>query len=307
MKTYSGADISDALFNVGLRPDDILFLSLRSYTLGKLHGAVNTDQFCRIFLNSILDVIGKNGTLVVPTYTQHIARFGMEYSHEDTAAITGIFPEFIRKHADSVRSFHPVFSLAAIGGRSRELMESVGASGFGAESPYDRLFKTEGFCACLGFEFSEGHLLHGAHYIESTYGVPYFYNKLLDIEVFKNGKKVDSLFTINVRYYDFEIKNNFDRYLNRMQERGRVKQAPLGASNLYVCKFKDQLREGYELLKEDVYAFLESAPKWRKGEIPFEGPVVKLIDEDLVSANWSGYTLNKKGAFRGIERGKLGQ
>ncbi len=307
MKGYSGADLSNALCDAGLREGDILFLTVRAYTLGKLHGAENADQFCRMYLNAIFDVIGQRGTLVVPTYSQQVARFGMPFIHEETPAITGVFSEFVRKQAGAVRSLHPVFSLAAIGGRARELMESVGTSGFGAESPYDRLFKTDGFCACLGFEFNEGHLVHGAHYIESTYGVPYFYNKLLDIEVFSEGKKIDSVFTLNVRYYDFDIKNSFERFLNRMRERGFVNQVPLGAGILYACKFKDQLREGYELLKEDVYAFLENAPKWRSGEIPSEGSIFKLSDEELASANWSGYTLNKRGSFRGIERGGLGQ
>jgi aminoglycoside 3-N-acetyltransferase len=262
------------------------------YTVGRLEGCKTTQSYNEAYLDALLKVIGDQGTLVVPTYTQQVGMFGLPYVHEETSSLSGVFSEYIRTLPLSVRSFHPVFSLTALGKYSQEICGEVGMSGFGARSAYDHLFSQGGFSVCLGFQNEKnGKMVPGVHYIETTYGVPYFYNKILRAEVYKDHKPCDNVFTLNVRYTDFQITYNFSRFVNELRNQGHLESRPVGDSLLYCSRFEDQRRVGYDLLSSDVYSFLENPPVWNEGVIPFEGPLKKMSPEEAKKINWNGYNL----------------
>jgi aminoglycoside 3-N-acetyltransferase len=292
MKSYSTDDITTALKDTGVQEGDLVFFALRAFTVGRLKGAYSKEVFCRMYLDSILNVIGDEGTLVVPTYSQQVGRFGLPYIHEETQTLNGIFSEFIRTQPQSVRSFHPVFSLSAFGPDAKHLFGNVGVNAFGINSAYDRIFKRGGHCICLGFEYNLGFIVYGTHYVECTYGVPYFYNKVLDAEVYKDGKRSDKVFVLNVRYTDFDIEHDFIKYMDALLNRGLLYSIPVGDSILYSTRLENQLNVGYELLDEDVYAFLKSPPVWKKGVRPFDGPPDKIDSRHTDKINWDGFLLN---------------
>ena len=293
VKTYSDKDIRDALEAAGVKKGDLIFFFVRLHTLGRIEGCTSKEAFCEAYLRAIFDVIGEKGTLVVPTYSQQIGRFGVPYDHKNTPTLCGVFSEFIRTYPSAVRSFHPVFSLTALGGHANEICGNVGVNAFGAKSAYDNLFKRGGHSICLGFEYATGHIVAGAHYIECSYGVPYYYNKIVQAEVYKDGKRCDKVFTINVRYLDFGVKNSYKKFIEELDGQGHVQSRPIGGGMLYSSDLKQQLEVGYELLSEDVYSFLESPPVWKEGDIPFEGPLKKLNAEDAEKMNWSGFILHE--------------
>jgi len=291
MISYTKKDIRDALESVGVKNGDLIFLSISLFSIGTLKRCKTKTEFNQTYLDAILNVIGKKGTLVVPTYSQQVGRFGLPYIHEETPALTGVFPEFIRQHHDSIRSLHPVFSLTALGYCAEEICGDVSTSGFGANSAYDKMFKQGGHAICLGFDYESGHIVTGAHYIECSYGVPYYYNKIVRANVYRDGKRSDKVFTLNVHYIDFDIKYNFRGYVEAICRRNLLRSHPVGSSIMYSSLLEDQLKIGYELLSEDIYALLEHPPRWREGVIPFEGPGERFKGKDLRKVNWSGFRL----------------
>ena len=293
MKTYSVQDIRNALETVGVKKGDLVFFFLRLHTLGKMQDCTTKEALNNAYLEAIFDIIGKKGTLVVPTYSQQVSTFGIPYSHEETPTLCGVFSEFIRTYPGAVRSFHPVFSLTAIGYHANEICGDVSVNAFGAGSAYDNLFKHDGHSICLGFKYEKGHIVTGAHYIECSYGVPYYYNKIVRAEVYKNKNRCNKVFTINVRYVDFEIVNDYKRFVEELDRQGFLRSCPVGNGILYSNRFKDQLKVGYGLLSEDVYVFLKHPPVWKDGVIPFEGPPEKLDSKDVEKMNWSGFLLHR--------------
>ena len=293
MKTYSIKDIKSALEAVGVKKGNLVFFFVRLHTLGKMDGCTSKEALGEAYLRAIFDVIGKKGTLVVPTYSQQVARFGIPYNHENTPTLCGVFSEFIRTYPGAIRSFHPVFSLTALGYHANEICGNVGVNAFGAKSAYDNLFKYDGHSICLGFRYEKGHIVTGAHYIECSYGVPYYYNKIVKAKVYKNGRCCDEIFTINVRYADFGIVNNYKRFVEEFDRQGFLCSCPVGNGMLYSSRLKQQLKVGYELLSEDVYSFLEHPPVWKEGAIPFEGPPERLSTQDAEKINWSGFLLHQ--------------
>ncbi|NQU85229.1 MAG: hypothetical protein HQ541_05665, partial [Mariniphaga sp.] len=134
-----------------------------------------------------------------------------------------------------------------------------------------------------------------AHYIECSYAVPYYYNKIARVDVYKDGKRSEKVFTLNVRYIDFDIKHNFLRYIEAIRRRDLLRSHSVGSSILYSNRLEDQLDIGYELLSEDVYALLEHPPCWKEGVIPFEGSSERLEGKDLQKVNWNGFRLQAWG------------
>ena len=49
------------------------------------------------------------------------------------------------------------------------------------------------------------------HYAEAVFGVPYYYNKLLDVLVYHNGEQLKKTFCANVRYLNLNVEYDIDK------------------------------------------------------------------------------------------------
>ncbi len=281
MKSYSKSDIIRVFKQLGVKTGDTVFFTARIAVVGRLADAHSADEFCRIYQQAIFEVIGPSGTLVMPTHTPQIGRFGLDYIHEETPTPSGILNEFLRKQPGAVRSFHPVFSLTAFGEKAAVICNAQSTSGFGVGSAYGNLFENGGVAVSLGFEPNSGHLVTGAHYLETTYGVPYYYNKILDASVYRDGKRLDKIFVLNVAYRSFAVEPDYGLYTETLRREGLLRQAVLGDAVMYASDLKDQLSIGYRLLAENVYAFLKRPPQFKAGVIPLEG--WKMEGEGILS------------------------
>ncbi len=287
MTSYSSSDLTEAFKRAGIKNGDTLFLSARLSALGRLEGANSSQSFCQKIFDAIFEILGNNGTLVVPTYTQQVGCFGTPYIHESTPTPYGEFYEFIRKKENAVRSFHPVFSLTAVGAKAEAICGNVDTSAFGMNSAFGYLFRHGAKSASLGFEYLDGNIVKGAHYIEATYGVPYYYNKVVTSEVYRDGEKTQKVFVLNVGYREFEIQLDYSRFIETLNSRGMLRAVKIGDAVLFASDLHDQKKIGYELLSEDVYSFLKCSPQFVRGRIPFEG-------REAVSdapKNWAGLVL----------------
>jgi aminoglycoside 3-N-acetyltransferase len=106
----------------------------------------------------IQKVIGAGGTVVFPTYPNHLIS-SYEYLLEKkvfdvrrTPSYTGILTEFARRQRQAVRSLHPTKSVCAIGPAARELTASHHLSPYpyDTNSPYYKLIAHRGKIVGLG-------------------------------------------------------------------------------------------------------------------------------------------------------------
>jgi len=128
------------------------------------------------------------------------------------------------------------------------------------------------------------------HLIETAFGVPYYYNKIVDANVYANGTLVDKTFVINVRYLDFDIKFNFRKFIDHLSDIGAIHSALFGRGTMHAVAAKTMFDEGIFLLKSDIYAFLDNPPAFKPGQIPFEGPGQRL--DPSKEKNWTGMSLS---------------
>jgi aminoglycoside 3-N-acetyltransferase len=239
--------------------------------------------------SALHSVIESSGTLVVPTFTQQVGRFGLPFILEETESLTGIFGEYVRMRSDSVRSLHPVFSVAAVGLRAHEICDDVSTAAFGVDSAFDRMVRMDAKAVCMGFDYYSGHIVSLMHLVETAFAVPYYYNKLVYSPVFANGVLVARPFIINVKYINMNCSFDYKRYIDTLDHSGTIRTATIGRGEIHAVDARVMFDTGISLLKADLYAFLAHPPEFRKGEIPMDGPTD--FGGTFKNINWAGYHL----------------
>lgn len=291
MQTYRKNELTSALAQSGLGDGDLVYLSTRLFNLGHMADSTNRRDFLEKIFDSIRAVIGPLGTIVVPTFTQQVSDYGAEYVHETTPCQTGLFGEYIRGLETSVRSLHPVFSVAANGPLAKDICHDVSPVAFGTDCAFDRIIQLGGKSTCIGFGRESGQIVSLMHFVETSFAVPYFYTKFVDAHVFASGERVNRNFFINVKYLDFDISFSFLRYISELRNAGLVGHASLGGGDIFTTDGRKLYDVGINLLKKDVYAFLKSPPTFVPGRIPCDGLSVKNSDYKGVN-NWIGLGLS---------------
>lgn len=136
-------------------------LRLRSGDLVYVHSGMDglnlSFPFYRI-LFLIQDVIGKEGTVVFPTYPNHrISSYewlkqGNVFDVRRTPSYTGILTEFARRQRKAIRSLHPTKSVCAIGPEAKGLTATHHLSPYPYDtlSPYYKLIAGGGKIVGLG-------------------------------------------------------------------------------------------------------------------------------------------------------------
>ncbi len=297
MKSISAFDIVESLRAAGLLSGESVFLYTDLRFPGFINEAKSRDQLCEIYLNSLTEVIGSSGTIIVPTYSTQVARFDLDFIYEETETPMGIFPEFIRNRSESVRSLHPLFSLTALGPMSEFICGNNGVSSHGLDSPFDRMLKNGAKILSIGLPAD--YAVGIAHHLESACGLPYVYNKLLKWKVISKGVISERRYFACVRYPEFmKIRYQLGPFAEQVEKNGGLGKAPLGGAMVYLTDYQDTFRMGAEILKDDPYIFLEKEPVFVYGKVPFDGPttsfdrISKQNDMDkLNTMNWSGYYL----------------
>jgi len=118
-------------------------------------------------VGALLEAVGRDGLLVVPTFTYVSERF----DPATTPGRTGAISEALRQRDGAVRSLHPFYSVAAIGSDARVLCEGhEELAGTAESSPLDRLAEMGGLVLLLG----TGHVVNTTvHVGEFRAAVPY--------------------------------------------------------------------------------------------------------------------------------------
>ena len=242
------------------------------------------EAILEFFLAAFTEVLGTKGTLCVGTSFEDYARYGVPFVLEQSPSRQGAFSEYIRTRPGAIRSLHPIVSVTALGPHASAICGGPHYEGFGYESAWGRLHRSNAKIVALGLGIEREGGTTFFHYLERLYGVPYQYVKVYDTPVFSQGKEVEGDFSLSVRYLDFGILNNTLRFKRRLVERGLANCVPVGAGQMMVSSCEGIIDEGMICLNEDRYFLLESKPTFRRGEIPFDGntgEMLKVVDKGL--------------------------
>jgi len=182
MHDYDREQLAAAFRRIGLREGDSVFVHSNIGLLGVPKGGLVKETIFDTVFGAFTDVIGKEGTLIVPTFTFSFAK-SQPYDPDATPSTSGMFTEMFRRLPQARRSSDPMFSVAAIGRRAREFTDDVPIECFGQKSFFDRLMKTNGAICNIGIPPGSTFI----HYVEQSLNVPYRFKKLFTGQLIKDG------------------------------------------------------------------------------------------------------------------------
>jgi aminoglycoside 3-N-acetyltransferase len=165
-RVTTAAELTVELHRVGIRAGDNLILHSSLKSLGRVDGGAPA------VVDAVLDAIGPDGNLMVPTFTYSMPMWKAEpFDIRATKSRVGAITEAVRMHPLALRSFHPTHSVAVIGPDAEAIIRNhLHATPIGLESPFGRMRERGARILMLGTTQDTNSSLH---YCEVASGLPY--------------------------------------------------------------------------------------------------------------------------------------
>ena len=267
--SFGFEEIVRALRDTGIQKGDTVKVYSRLFTLGVPSGVGSVAEVPDLYLRALQEVLGREGTLVVPTYTTSFGRFGKPFVLEESPSEMGKFSEHVRTRPGALRSLHPIHSVAALGPKASLLTKDHPRWNVGHDTIWERLRRERARVVTLGLPARQ--CMTVVHHIESLVCAPYVYHKILRGEVMAGGERVGHDFVMSVRYLRFGIAWDLTRLENVLLQEGHLKKTPLGEDAVWSVPFQAVFDACLAGLRKDPYYILEKPPTFVQGEIPLDG------------------------------------
>jgi len=235
-------DIKARLRELGLADGDAVVVHSSLKSFGEVEGGADT------VVDAILEVIGAEGTLAVPTFNFEPGIF----DHAQTPSITGKITEAVRARPDAIRSHHPTHSVTAIGRLAQIVTEGhEKVNPFGRGSALYKLLQANTKILQLGTTHTTNSMIHVA---EEVAGVPYL-ERTRNVGIrMPNGEVI----------YKWIRRPGCSRGFNAieepLQEKGAIRQVKIGDCTARLMTARAVVDAAIELLKSDIEALLCDIP-----------------------------------------------
>jgi aminoglycoside N3'-acetyltransferase len=242
-------ELEKALAAVGVQKGDGLLVHSALQFLGKPEGGED------MYLETLFDVLGPEGTIAVPTFNFAFAR-GEDFDRLATASEgMGVFSELVRLHTKAHRTRHPMQSLALIGALAEDLAERNTPSAFDDGSAFDGLLQNEFKLLLLGADIQAASMLH---YSEQRAAVPYRYWKDFKGKVRFDDKWQLATYKMFVRDLDIDPQLILAPIQAALEDAGQWAQESLTFGHISLCTLADFVAATDRLLAEDPWAIVSN-------------------------------------------------
>jgi len=238
--------IKDGLRKLGLGKRNLLIVHSSLSSFGYVEGGADT------VIDAIIEVIGKEGTLMVPTFT-----YSSVFYPQKSPSKNGRITETLRLRKDAIRSWHPTHSVAAIGQDAEKLTtDHIKVRAMGKDSPIDRLAKKGGYVLLLGVDHTTNSAIHiGEAYADVPYlNLPYAFPQAVVID--NKGKK-----TVVKLFKQPGCSHGFGKLEKHLRDRKLIKDGIIGNAQVQLIKTQDVIDTVVQILKDDPTALLCDNPK----------------------------------------------
>lgn len=226
---------------LGLESGSTVVVHSSLSSLGRVTGGAET------VVDALLDAVGPDGTVGVPTFT----RYDEPYDPDASPSTTGAITEALRRRDDAVRSPHPTKSVAAIGPKAQSLLvDHDPANSLGPNSPLHRLLDPDGRILLLGVDHTTNSAIHVA---ERLTGAPYR-DQVAKTETLIGGERRE------VAVNKVHCSRGFEVVRPLAERAGIVSRGRIGDANARLLDGEALLSLVVELLEAEPGALLCSVP-----------------------------------------------
>lgn len=217
------------------------------------------DRWCAFLFEHIMEALGPHGTLLVGTFSYSCGNPEIPFVVEENRSEIGPFTNWVRQQHQSIRSLHPIFSVAGIGPNAADILTNTGGAAFGPCSPFGRLAPHGARFVNLGIPFRQS--LTYVHHLEQCYGCNHRYHKTFSGVVVQNGRKVEREFLGYMRWRGVDAGVDVGPMEEALKKAGLLREVSQPRLFGQSAQAIDIDHIGYQMLIEDSRAF--STPKIR--------------------------------------------
>lgn len=215
-------------FHLGLEENDTVFISsdLKNFALKTRKEGKSIDV--NLFIDNLQKIV-KNGTIVIPVYTDYLKDNGI-FDYQKSKPSTGAISNRVLRRKDFIRTTDPLHSVCVWGRHQEEIFQLKEESTFGENSIFGYLNRVNGV-----FLFFDVHIIDSytyVHYLEEQLDVPYRKYKNWSITVKKDGG--EELKKLKFHTKKWGVVNNFDELNHVLLEEEKMERYSYGS--VYIDK-----------------------------------------------------------------------
>jgi aminoglycoside 3-N-acetyltransferase len=236
--------VVSCLHTLDIQNGDGLLVHSAVHYLGRPQGGL------QMYLDAILSIIGEKGTIAVPAFNFGFAQ-GESYDPAETPSKgMGAFSEFIRLQPGTLRTPHPMQSLAVIGRFAQDLAARDTASAFDPGSAFERMLQLDFKLLLLG---ADERAISIFHYAEQRAVVPYRYWKEFRGEYRTPSGWQERTYRMYVRDMDLNPDLTLRPIVLKMLAEGHWHSIPLNYGMITTCRLQDFILAAEEILSVDPW------------------------------------------------------
>ena len=253
MSSIQSQHIQKQLLKLGLTDGDTVFVHSSLSSMGWVDGGAQS------VISAFRNVLGENGTLVVPAFTG--SHFPLPdrppnliFDPLNDPSEMGRITEVVRLNVDSFRSHHLLHSMSAIGKHALDITKVHGPSAWAADGPFGKLYELDAYVLMLGINWTTCTYFH---VVEQLVQVPYRCWQNVDAHILKSDRTTESLPTHMFTPKPSAPKSDFNKFGAILERKNLVKQTLVGEATYRLVKVRDIVREGIYEYRQDPYAFVK--------------------------------------------------
>lgn len=237
-------DISNIFKEKGIKKGDNIFLHVDAFVTAFVQGS-SFEKKIDTLIDGIIDSIGLNGTLVLPTFSYSSTK-NKPYNPITTPSEVGTVTEHFRKNKNVLRSLNPVFSVASTGKLSDNFYKSSIYDCFGKGTCFDLMYEYNFWIITLGCSFDR---ITYIHYVDQFNNASYRYFKNFKSVILQHSKKNE----FNIKYFVRDLKRQSSVNLNQLKLRldkyDFLKKGQIGRANFLAVKSVDFFNIANDMMK----------------------------------------------------------
>lgn len=244
---------------LNIKKGDVVMVSLSFW---KIVMSIKSDKkmILSTFHNCLLDIIGKEGTIVAPCHSLNLCGTNIPFDVNKTSSYErGEYSEYLRSFKNSKRSVHPFASYIAIGNKANYVTKNTSRFAYGPYSPESRMIKLNAKRLGIGVDVNN---VTTIHHVEQSVGVPYRYMKEFIHPILVKDKIKKEPFYLYVRYNNIGLTSDYSMKLfSKIENKLKIKKSYLDRVDAHSYSLKKYFNLSIIEFVNDPFIWAKKIPK----------------------------------------------
>jgi aminoglycoside 3-N-acetyltransferase len=249
----------------------------------------NLFQVADLFLNFLLNIVGKSGTVVIPVFNFDCV-LTKKFDRKNSPGQSGLFGNLLLKKYFKYRTRHPMYSFLVFGNKSNKYLRMNNENGIGENSLWKN-FNDDNF-ELITFGHHYVRSLTHVHYLENCANINYRYNKVFQVRYTDLDKKI---FTSNYSFFARKLElckfSSITHKCDRIFFKKNI--AKFEYESGLIC-FKLNLKKASNLILQSLNKNSKNLVSYVKADREYKNKTVLSNEDEKIFNLEKKYLLKKK-------------